>query len=179
MNASQSRIIVESSGAQASPIIVAIGANLPGADGQPALATCNAAATALETLPGLRLCAISRWYETAPIPPGGPPYINGAARLEGDADPAELLRWLQAIEQRFGRVRSTQNAPRTLDLDIIAMGDLVRDAPDPILPHPRCHLRAFVLRPLAEMAPDWIHPRLHKTAASLLADLPEQGIHPV
>jgi 2-amino-4-hydroxy-6-hydroxymethyldihydropteridine diphosphokinase len=159
-----------------SPILVAIGANLPGPDGRSALATCHSAMEALRGLPGLRLLAVSRWYETAPIPPGGPPYINGVASLDGAVDPAMLLAWLQAIEARGGRVRGVANAPRTLDLDIVAMGGLLRDAQDPILPHPRCHLRAFVLRPLADVAPCWVHPRLGRNVAALLADLPSQDI---
>ena len=108
-------------------ILVALGANLPSAVGIPPLQTCQRAAQSLDGLLGLRCVALSRWFETEPIPPSGqPPYINGVARLEGAADPAALLAALQAIEASHGRVRSTANAPRTLDLDIIAMGDLVR-----------------------------------------------------
>lgn len=157
-------------------ILIAIGANLPGSDGRSALATCKAAAESLRGLAGLRFVLLSRWYRTEPIPPGGPPYINGVARLAGTIAPETLLAWLQALETRAGRVRSTPNAPRTLDLDIIAVGDLVRDAPDPILPHPRAHLREFVLRPLLDVAPDWVHPRLGQTAHALLASMPQQGV---
>ena len=83
------------------------------------------------------------------------------------------------IEAACGRQRSTPNAARTLDLDIIGIGQLVRDAPDPIVPHPRAHLRAFVLAPLADVAPDWVHPVLGRTASALLADLPPQEIRPL
>jgi len=83
---------------------------------------------------------------------------------------------LHAIEAAFGRTRDAPDGPRTLDLDIIAIDDLVRDAPDPVLPHPRAHLRAFVLRPLAEVAPGWLHPRLHRGVADLIATLPPQEI---
>jgi 2-amino-4-hydroxy-6-hydroxymethyldihydropteridine diphosphokinase len=83
------------------------------------------------------------------------------------------------IEAACGRQRSTPNAARTLDLDIIGIGDLVRDAPDPILPHPRAHLRAFVLAPLADIVPDWVHPVLGQTAVELLALLPPQEIRPL
>ena len=160
-------------------ILVAIGANLPGDDGSSALATCRQAVLALDGLPGLRLKALSRWYESVPVPPSGQPsYVNGVALLTGvGIDPAGLLAALQAIENRFGRRRPEANAARTLDLDIIAMGDLVRLAPDPILPHPRAHERAFVLLPLRDVAPGWRHPSLCQDVASLIAVLPPQGIH--
>ncbi len=83
-------------------------------------------------------------------------------------DPAALLARLQAIEAGPVATRSVANAARTLDLDIIAMDGLLRDAPDPILPHPRAHLRGFVLRPLADVAPDWVHPRLRLARPDLL-----------
>ena len=135
-----------------------------------------AAAEALRTLPGLSFAGLSRLYETDPIPPGGPCYVNAVAELHGLPGPAWLLGRLQAIEARAGRVRSVANAPRTLDLDIIAIGDVVRDAPDPILPHPRAHLRRFVLQPLADLAPDWVHPRLRESIMALMAALPDQGV---
>jgi 2-amino-4-hydroxy-6-hydroxymethyldihydropteridine diphosphokinase len=84
-----------------------------------------------------------------------------------------------AVETACGRERSVPNAARTLDLDIIAIGDLVRTEPDPILPHPRAHLRAFVLAPLADVASDWVHPVLGRTVAALLADLPPEDIQPL
>ena len=157
-------------------ILVALGANLPAADGASPLATCRSAAEALRGLPGLRLQALSHWYLTAPLlrpgaPAGQRPYVNGVARLEGWMEPALLLARLHAIEALAGRVRGQVDAPRTLDLDIIAMDELVRDTPDPILPHPRAHERAFVLRPLLDVAPEWVHPRLHRSAADLLAAL--------
>lgn len=157
-------------------VFVSIGANLPDRNGREALATCQAAAEALRAIPGLRLQHVSRWYQTDPIPPGGPPYVNGVAWLEGEVDPAFLLRCLQSIETRAGRTRPYPNAPRTLDLDIIAIGDLLRDTPDPILPHPRAHLRRFVLEPLAEIAPFWVHPRLSLPISKILAQLPPQGV---
>ena len=169
-------------------ILIGIGANLPSQDGTPPLATARCAAAELHTLPGLQLRALSHWYLTEPVPPSGqPPYVNAIAVLSAKPpatapDPADLLAWLQAIEARAGRVRSERNAPRTLDLDIIAMGAagaMVRSAPDPVLPHPRAHLRAFVLVPLLDVVPGWVHPVLGRTAKELLAELPPQRIRPI
>ena len=158
-------------------IVIAIGANLPDPAGRAPLATCRAAVEALRALPGLRLHAVSHWYATAPIPDDGSPnYINGLVRLEGAADPAGLLAHLHAIEARAGRTRGLRNAPRVLDLDIIDIGGLVRDGPDPILPHPRMYERAFVLRPLLDVAPAWVHPRLRRSVADLLAALSPQSV---
>lgn len=141
-------------------ILVAIGANLPSPQGESPRQSCERAVGRLARLPELSLSAVSSWHVTAPVPPSGQPdYVNGVALLEGTVAPETLLAWLQAIEADFARARGEPNAARTLDLDIIDMGGLMRDAPDPILPHPRAHLRDFVLVPLAEIAPGWISAR--------------------
>jgi 2-amino-4-hydroxy-6-hydroxymethyldihydropteridine diphosphokinase len=169
-------------------ILVSIGANLPGPDGSSPLETCRRAAVALDALPELRLRGLSRWFATAPILPAGtaagtqPCYVNGMAHLitaDGAVDPSLLLLRLMALEAAAGRLRSVPNAPRVLDLDIIAIGDLVRAAPDPMLPHPRAHQRGFVLVPLAEVAPGWIHPVLGRSVEALLAALPAQDVRPL
>lgn len=170
-----------SGGSDRGTALIGIGANLPGRDGQPALQTCRQAVDMLDQLPGVRLAALSRWFESAPLPPSGQPfYVNAVASLTVDGgtiiDPVVLLARLMDIEAACGRERGTPNAARTLDLDIIGIGDLVRDAPDPILPHPRAHLRAFVLTPLADVAPAWVHPVLGQTATELLAALPPQAV---
>jgi 2-amino-4-hydroxy-6-hydroxymethyldihydropteridine diphosphokinase len=164
--------------------LIGVGANLPGKDGQTALETCRQAVAMLDLLPGMRLVGLSRWFESAPVPRSCQPlYVNAVAALQVDPgmtiDPAMLLARLMAVEATCGRARSTPNAARILDLDIIGIGDLVRQAPDPILPHPRAHLRAFVLAPLVDVAPDWVHPILGRSAAALLADLPPQEIRPL
>ncbi len=162
-------------------ILIGIGANLPGADGSAPRATCAAALRELGALPGLRLAAASRWWESAPIPPlpGAPWFVNGVARLEGAADPAALLAALHGIEARHHRARPFPNAPRTLDLDLLDCHGAVLDSPALTLPHPRLHLRGFVLHPLAEVAPGWRHPGTGATVEALLAALPPQELRPL
>jgi 2-amino-4-hydroxy-6-hydroxymethyldihydropteridine diphosphokinase len=160
-------------------ILIGIGANLPGPAQASPVETCRAAVAAICEIPGLSFVALSEWYRAAAIPAGDQPdYCNGVVRLTGQIDPADLLARLQAIEHRFGRTRPFPNAPRTLDLDIISLNDLVRAAPAPVLPHPRAHLRAFVLRPMLDVAPGWRHPVHQQGLSSLLAELPPQGIQP-
>ena len=161
-------------------ILVAIGSNLPDAAGNPSLAVCRRAVLALGNVPGLRVVAVSSWYRTAPVPASDQPdYVNGVVALDGTIAPEALLAALQILESRAGRRRGVANAARELDLDIIAMGDLVRDAPDPVLPHPRAHLRGFVLAPLADVAPDWCHPVLRRNVRDLLAALGEPPIRAI
>ena len=147
-------------------ILVAIGANLPGPSGRTPLETCEWAVDRLAALPGLSLVARSRWYRSSPVPPSGQPdYINGAVCLSGVAEPHALLETLHAIEAEAGRRRAEINAARTLDLDLLAVDGLVIEGPGLVLPHPRLQDRAFVVVPLAEVAPGWVHPRLGPLAA--------------
>ncbi len=160
-------------------ILIAIGANLPAKDGTPPLRTCEAAAEAVRAIPGLSFVAQSPWYRTRAIPVSSQPdYCNGMIRMTGPIDPETLLRELQKIEIRFGRERLAPNAARTIDLDIIDMRGIIRATPDPVLPHPQAHLRAFVLRPLLDVNPAWRHPVLRQNVTTLLAELPPQGIEP-
>ena len=127
--------------------------------------------------PGLSLQARSHWYRSAPVPPSGQPdYVNGVARLWGRTTPRDMLATLQAIEAEAGRVRSVPNAARTLDLDLLAVDSVELDTADLVLPHPRLHRRGFVLAPLAEIAPDWVHPRLHRSARDMLRGADLSGI---
>ncbi len=158
--------------------LVAIGSNLPGPAGQTPRDACEWAIKRLCRLPGLQLDARSRWYRSAPVPPSGQPdYVNGAVRLQGDVEPAALLAALHAIEADAGRTRSALNAARTLDLDLLAMNDLVQPGP-PVLPHPRLHERAFVLLPLLDIAPGWVHPEFGKSVAELAAGVDTSGCEP-
>src|SRR5262249_47763385 len=127
---------------------------------------------------GLRLTARSRWWESAPVPISEQPwYVNGVVEVETALDPAALLARLHEVEAGFGRHRSVLNAPRILDLDLLAYGRLVREGPQPpLLPHPRMAGRAFVLFPLAEIRPDWRHPATGESVQELIAQLPPEQI---
>lgn len=127
---------------------VGLGANL--GDTQSTLLRCL---QELDRLPVTRLVRVSSFYRTAPIDATGPDYVNAVACLATSLDPYALLDHLQRIEQGAGRERPYRNAPRTLDLDLLLHGDVVQDDPRLTLPHPRMHQRAFVLVPLAEIAP--------------------------
>lgn len=167
-------------------VLVAIGANLPGVATLSPLETCRNAVAEMDALPAIQVKGLSHWYETSPVPPSGqPPYINAVAHLAIDAvaaiDPDELLRCLFHIEASWGRQRSFPNAARTLDLDLIAVrdglsGDVVCNTPTLVLPHPRAHERAFVLMPLRDVAPHWVHPVLGLDVATLIARLPPQPL---
>ena len=133
---------------------VALGANL----GDP-LATLQRALSELAAHPHMRLEARSHFYRTAPVESSGPDYVNAVVRLRTALAPLDLLDALQGIELAHGRERPYRNAPRTLDLDLLAYDDLQLDTPRLTLPHPRMHARAFVLRPLADIDPDLALPR--------------------
>jgi 2-amino-4-hydroxy-6-hydroxymethyldihydropteridine diphosphokinase len=128
---------------------IALGANLASPEAQ-----VLGAFDEIERLPGTRLLARSSLYRTAPVGNAHQPaFINAAALVDTTLAPRALLDALLAIEHAHGRVRDLPNGPRTLDLDIIAYGDAVIDEPGLAVPHPRAHERAFVLAPLAEIAP--------------------------
>lgn len=150
---------------------VAIGANLGDA-----AATLRATIEALRDLPQSRLTAASSLYRTAPVGlRNQPDFINGVVTLETLLAPLPLLEALFGVEARFGRRRSVRNAPRTLDLDLLLYDDVVSGDPVLTLPHPRMHLRAFVLAPLIEIAPHITIPG-HGSAAALLAACSDQKI---
>jgi len=127
---------------------VGVGANLGDARAQ-----VLAGIAALRELPDTRATACSRLYVSAPVDAPGPDYVNAVVELDTAMPADALLRALHAIEARHGRERSTTNAPRTLDLDLLLYGEQRSDDPHLTLPHPRLHLRAFVLKPLLEIAP--------------------------
>jgi 2-amino-4-hydroxy-6-hydroxymethyldihydropteridine diphosphokinase len=154
-------------------IFLGLGANLPSAAHGAPRETCEAALQSLESR-HVAVLRRSRWWLSAPVPAGPQPwFVNGVAEVESDLDPDSLLSLLHEVEAEAGRVRSVVNAPRPLDLDLLAWHELVR-APETgaILPHPRMAERAFVLFPLAELAPGWVDPRSGRAIADLIAALP-------
>ena len=152
-------------------ILIAFGSNLPSRAGTSA-ETVRAALAVLEPK-GIFPARVSRLYKTEAWPnPDEPPFINAVARVTTALMPSASLKVLHEIERSFGRIRTVPNAPRTLDLDILDYESRIEGGP-PTLPHPRLDRRAFVLVPLAEVAPEWRHPVSGRTAEELLRDIPE------
>lgn len=141
-------------------------------------ANLRGAISRLRAEPGLRVLAVSPFYETPPVggPANQPAYLNAALSLETARPPLQLLRFLHDIEHQFGRVRTILDGPRTLDLDLLLYDDVILERSDVIVPHPRMHQRPFVLVPLAAIAPHVHHPRLNQSIHSLVNLLPAEEI---
>jgi 2-amino-4-hydroxy-6-hydroxymethyldihydropteridine diphosphokinase len=178
--------------------LIAIGANIPSPEGCPAQ-PIEAALRELSAGAG-HVAAVSRFYRTPAFPPGaGPDFVNAAAALRIAGGATAVLARLHAIEADFGRAREVRWGQRTLDLDLIAVGDAIRPDPDTfrqwqgldpveqrarapdrlVLPHPRLQDRAFVLVPLVEIAPDWRHPVLGQSVREMLEALPRGDVDTV
>lgn len=155
-------------------IFIALGANLPGPDGTPPKTTLLQSLAALEARGG-RVVRRSRWYRSDAVPPSGqPPFVNGVAEIDTTLAPDALLRVLHEIEAAQGRVRTVPNAARRCDLDLLDYHGRIM-APEnggPVLPHPRLAERLFVLLPLQELAPDWVHPVSGIGIRALIAAVP-------
>ena len=152
---------------------VGLGANLGDAR-----AAIERGLAAIASLPGTRVESVSRLYRTAPVDASGPDFVNAVARLRTTLDPHALLQALLRIERAEGRQRPYRNAPRTLDLDLLTWDALELNTPDLVLPHPRMHERAFVLAPLAELAPELQIPG-HGPVAACLERCRDQAVEPL
>jgi 2-amino-4-hydroxy-6-hydroxymethyldihydropteridine diphosphokinase len=151
---------------------IALGSNM----GDP-LKILDATLETLAQTPGIRVKANSSWYTTKAVGPPQPDYLNGCAILQVNMLPQELLATLLAIEKNFGRVREQHWGPRTLDLDLLLYDNLILEEPELQIPHPRMYERAFVLVPLAEIAPTWIEPIYGRAVQDLLKDVDTHDVH--
>ena len=172
-----------------SPVLIALGANVPGPAGPP-LISLNVAVSKLPSA-GVSVNVVSPFLATPAFPPSDQPdFLNAVVLGTSVLAPAQILAGLHAIERALGRMREVPWGPRPIDLDLLSVGGIVMegywlaaargDVPGAlaaafVLPHPRLHLRDFVLKPLVQIAPDWCHPALGMTACAMLARLGAPG----
>lgn len=150
---------------------IALGSNLGDS-----LNTLETTVTLLSQHSCIQLISHSPWYQTTPIGPSQPDYLNGCAILETSLNPENLLQTLLSIERKFGRIRREKWGPRTLDLDLLLYDDFVLKTPSLKIPHPLMLERAFVLVPLSDIAASWVHPITKKTIREHLNGLNCEGI---
>lgn len=151
-------------------ILVGLGANLDSVAGSPRVTLASALAAMAARR--IRVLKVSRFYESPAWPnPADPAFTNAVARVQTPLGPASMLAVLHQIESEFGRIREVPNGPRTLDLDLLDYEGRI-DVGPPEVPHPRLTERAFVLVPLADVAPDWRHPVTGQVIAQLIAAIP-------
>jgi 2-amino-4-hydroxy-6-hydroxymethyldihydropteridine diphosphokinase len=169
-------LLVENTGQ--SRVFIALGANLEHPTYGPPRRALEAALGDLARR-DVAVRRVSPWYRTAPVPASDQPwYVNAVAEVATDLTADALLARLHEVEDAFGRVRTVPNAARLIDLDLLDFhGEIAAGGPGrAILPHPRMESRAFVLRPLADLAPDWRHPRTGTSIQALLAALPTDQV---
>ena len=140
---------------------------------------CDRAIALLKLLPISQVTGVSSYYETEPVDPGGEHgtnwFYNGAVRINSSLGPDRLLEILQETERGLGRTESNRQGPRTMDFDILLFGQEVIEQPGLTIPHPRLHQRRFVLEPLVELDPTYIHPTLHRSMHDLLTELQDSS----
>jgi 2-amino-4-hydroxy-6-hydroxymethyldihydropteridine diphosphokinase len=162
-------------------IVIGLGANLSSPRYGGPQGACEAALDALRAA-GVAVLRRSRWYRSAPVPASGQPwFVNAVAEVETGLAAAELLDLLHRIEREMGRERRVRDEARVIDLDLLVYGETVSGPCEtPVLPHPRLAERAFVVLPLAELAPDWRHPRTGQSLAEMVRALPaDQRAEPI
>lgn len=157
---------------QSQQCAIALGSNLGDSS-----AILEAAIVMLAKTPGITVTSQSSWYQTAPVGPPQPDYLNGCVIIDVQLTPQDLLQTTLSIEKQFGRERPERWGPRTLDLDILLFDNLIIDTPTLQIPHPRMSERAFVLVPLAEIAPDWLEPVSGCAIAQLVQRVDCSGVH--
>ena len=152
--------------------LIAIGGNLV-PDGYDDISQVMADAMAEIKTRGLKVQATSRWYETEPVPVSDQSwFLNAVFEIETELSAHDLLALLHDIEANFGRVRQQRNEARILDLDVIDYQGEIYDDETICLPHPRMHLRAFVLLPMQDLDPTWQHPIINKSVTQLIDEMP-------
>ena len=162
-------------------IVIGLGANLSQPRYGGPQGACEAALEALRAA-GVAVLRRSRWYRSAPVPASDQPwFVNAVAELETGLSAPELLDLLHRIERQMGRERRIRDEARVIDLDLLIYGDTVSGPGEtPVLPHPRLAERAFVVLPLAELAPDWRHPQTGQGLAEMVRALPaDQQAEPI
>ena len=154
-------------------IVIGLGANLSDPRYGGPQDACEAALDALRAA-GVAVLRRSRWYRSAPVPASDQPwFVNAVAEVVTDLSAAELLDLLHRIEREMGRERRARDEARVIDLDLLVFGETVSGPCEtPILPHPRLAERAFVVLPLAELAPEWRHPRTGRSLTEIIRALP-------
>ena len=165
---------------QKTDIYLGIGANLTPDGFTSPQAGCEAALDDLSGY-GIEIVKMSRWFESAPVPVSDQPWFkNAVIHAITSRNAAETLAALHEVEAQFGRQRRVRNEARVLDIDLLDFGGMHSDDASLLLPHPRMHQRAFVLLPLQDLAPDWVHPVTGESIQSLIDALPDgQIIRPV
>ncbi len=162
-------------------IVIGLGANLSSPRYGGPREACEAALDALGAA-GIEVLRRSRWYRSAPVPASDQPwFVNAVAEVETGLGAAELLDLLHRIEREMGRERRVRDEARVIDLDLLIFGETVSGPGEsPVLPHPRLAERAFVVLPLAELAPDWHHPQTGQSLAAMVRALPaDQRAEPI
>ena len=157
-------------------IIIGIGGNINSKDGSHPVEVCDNAIKSLKDY-SIQVEKQSQWYITEPIPKSDQPnFFNCVTIVSTKQNEYEVLKSLHEIEAKFGRKRNKINEPRSIDLDLIDFSSKILQNKKITLPHPRAHLRRFVMGPLAEMKPDWIHPILKLSVLEILKGLDEQKL---